>query len=250
MKSNRPVIGIVPDYKEGSKDSYSVRDFYALRINYVEAINHNGGAAIILPYDYGLIDDYLNSIDGILIVGGFFDINPRRYGEETHPKTNLNEVRENFEYNIGQKALKKNLPFFGICNGMHLINILRNGSSIQHIPDHKQYIDHEQKNIPGYDDYSKPYHEVLIENDSQLSKIIKESKIKTNSSHHQAAKKIGNNLQIAAKAFDGIIEAIEDPNHPFLLGIQWHPEFDSAPADSRIFQSFIAAAKIYKQNNR
>ena len=130
MKSSKPVIGIIPDFKEGQKGLYSVKNFYALRVNHVEMINKNGGAAIILPYDYGLIDDYLNSIDAILIVGGYFDINPKRYGEAIHPEVKLNEVRENFEYAIAKKALAKNMPFLGICNGLALINVLRNGSAI------------------------------------------------------------------------------------------------------------------------
>ncbi len=249
MKSNRPVIGIIPDFKEGAKDAYSVRDFYALRANHTDIINKNGGAAIILPYDYDLINDYLSSIDGLLVVGGFFDINPKRYGEEMHPEVNLNEVRENFEYAIGQAALKRNIPFLGICNGMHLINVLRQGSAIQHIPDHKEFIEHEQKHVEGYDDYSTPYHEVSIEKNSKLFDIIGQEKIKTNSSHHQAAKKVGNNLRISARASDGVIEAVEDQNHPFLVGVQWHPEFEASKYDNRIFQAFIKSAKTYKDKN-
>ncbi len=247
MKTSKPVIGIVPDFKEGSQNGYSLRDYYALRVNYIEAINHNGGAAVILPYDYGLIDDYLDSIDGLLIVGGFFDINPKRYGEELHPESNLNEVRENFEYAIGEKALKKRIPFFGICNGMHLINVLRGGSSIQHIPDHKEFIEHDQKYIEGFDDYSKQYHEVILEKKSKLLEIVGQEKMVTNSSHHQATKKVGRDLKISAKASDGIIEAIEDLNYDFLLGVQWHPEFNCCEADNKIFQSFIKAANNYKQ---
>lgn len=249
MKSSKPVIGIIPDFKEGQKGSYSVKNFYALRVNHVEMINKNGGAAIILPYDYGLIDDYLNSIDAILIVGGYFDINPKRYGEAIHPEVKLNEVRENFEYAIAKKALAKNMPFLGICNGLALINVLRNGSAIQHIADHNIYINHEQSHIEGYEDYKTPYHDIIIDESSKLYEIIGHKKIKTNSSHHQAVNKLGDNLSISAKAIDGVIEAIEDKNHPFLVGVQWHPEFESSHHDIKIFESFINAAKKYKLNN-
>ena len=251
MKSSKPVIGIVPDFNEGEKGSYSVKNFYALRVNHVEMINKNGGAAIILPYDYGLIDDYLNSIDAILIVGGYFDINPKRYGEAVHPEVKLNEVRENFEYAIAKKALSKKMPFLGICNGLSLINVLHNGSAIQHIPDHNIYINHEQSKIDGYEDYVTPYHDVILDKNSKLYEIIGREKIKTNSSHHQAVNKLGDNLLISAKAIDGIIEAIEskDKDHPYLVGVQWHPEFESSQHDTKIFESFVNAAKNYKLNN-
>lgn len=249
MKSSKPVIGIVPDFKEGHKDLYSIKDFYALRANHVEVINRNGGAAIILPYDYGLINDYLNSIDAILIVGGYFDINPKRYGEQIHPEVNLNEVRENFEYAIAKNALTRKMPFLGICNGLSLINVLHEGSAIQHIPDHNIYINHEQKNIAGYEDYTIPYHDITIDKSSKLYQIIGQETIKTNSSHHQAVKKLGHNLKISARAVDGIIEAIEGNDHPFLVGVQWHPEFESTAHDSKIFYSFIQAANKYKLNN-
>ena len=248
MKSNKPVIGIVPDFRFGGKDQYSLRDFYALRTNHVEAINSNEGAAIILPYDYNLIDDYLNSIDGLLIVGNFFDIDPKRYGEEIHHAANLNKVRENFEFSISEKALSYKIPFLGICNGMQIINIIYGGTVIQHIPDCKDYINHEQAKIKGFDDYSIPYHEVIIKNPSKLYDIVGQEKIMTNSSHYQATKKAGDGLNIVARASDGIIEAIEKPDHPFLVGVQWHPEFAVSEADSKIFKHFVAAAKEYKNS--
>ena len=124
-KSSRPLIGIVPDYKDGCINGYSVKNYYALRANYVEMVNKSGGAAVILTYDYDLIDSYLESLDGLMIVGGYFDINPRRYGEtEIHHSVKLNDIRENFEHAFGKKAIETNIPFFGICNGMQLINVL------------------------------------------------------------------------------------------------------------------------------
>ncbi len=249
MKSSKPLIGIVPDYKDGCKNGYSIKEYYALRTNYVEMINKAGGAAVILTYDYDLIDDYINSIDGLMIVGGYFDIHPSRYGDdEIHPMTKLNNVRENFEYALGQKAIQTNLPFFGICNGMQLLNVLHGGKVFQHIPDAGKFIDHEQSHIEGFNDYHTGYHNVLIEKDSKLFDIVKQEKFKTNSSHHQAAKQEGKGLAVAARAEDGLIEAIEKTNHPFCLGVQWHPEFEVSEADKKIFVGFINAAKKYKES--
>lgn len=249
MKTSRPLIGIVPDYKEGCPNGYSSRNYYALRANYVEMINDAGGAAVILTYDYDLIDSYLESLDGIVIVGGHFDIHPKRYGEkEIHPQTKLNEVREDFENAFGQKIFKTKLPYLGICNGMQLLNVLHGGSAIQHIPDLEGYIDHEQSHNPDCKDYKTPYHEVVIERNSKLFELAGQEKIQTNSSHHQAAKNVGEGLKIVGRASDGIIEAIENPNHPFCLGVQWHPEFEVTEADKKIFAGFVKAAKEYKKS--
>jgi putative glutamine amidotransferase len=246
---SRPLIGIVPDYKEGCKNGYSTRNYYALRANYVEMINQAGGAAVILTYDYDLIDFYLNSLDGLMVVGGYFDIHPKRYGEnQVHETVKLNDVRENFEHELGFKAIKTDIPFLGICNGMQLINVLHGGKVIQHIPDEKIFINHEQSLIEEFSDYKIAYHEVEIEKDSKLFSLIGEEKIKTNSSHHQAAKNAGKGLKIAARASDGIIEAIEKDDHPFCLGVQWHPEFEVCKADKKIFTSFVGAALNYKNS--
>jgi putative glutamine amidotransferase len=249
IKSSRPLIGIVPDYKEGCENGYSTRNYYALRANYVEMINKAGGAAVLLTYDYDLIDEYLESLDGLMVVGGYFDIHPKRYGEEKiHPTVKLNDVREEFEHELGTKAINTSLPFLGICNGMQLINVLHGGKVIQHIPDEKKFMDHEQSHIEGFKDYHKGYHEVELEKNSQLLAIVGEKKIKTNSSHHQAAMNAGQGLQIAGRASDGIIEAIEKPSHPFCIGVQWHPEFEVSDADKKIFESFVVAAKKYKES--
>jgi putative glutamine amidotransferase len=248
MKSTKPLIGIVPDYRPGSKECYSIRPYYALRCNYVEMIAKSGGIPIIISYEHNLINDYLSFLDGLIIVGGAFDINPNRYKEsEIHSTVKLNITREDFEFKIADAALKTNMPFFGICNGMQLLNVLQQGNIIQNILDDNKFMDHEQVHNPKFNDYSRAYHQVNIEQGSKLAEIIKQDSIITNSSHHQAVKKIGNQLKVSARACDGIIEAIEKTDHPFCLGVQWHPEFNSNNSDQQIFNAFIKEARKYQQ---
>lgn len=249
LKSSRPLIGIIPDYREGGVNEYSSKNYYALRANYVEMVSKAGGAAVILTYDYDLIDSYLESLDGLVVVGGYFDINPLRYGEKNiHHTVKLNDVRENFENAFGEKAIKTSIPFLGICNGMQLINILHGGDFIQHIPDEGKYVDHEQSHIEGFKDSATGYHEVEVVKGTKLFEIVGQGKIITNSSHHQAAKNAGKDLIISGKASDGIIEAIEKPGHPFCIGVQWHPEFEVSQADYKIFLALVEAAKKYKDH--
>jgi len=245
MTQKLPLIGIVLDYKSGSKDSYSIRPHYAIRCNYVEMINKAGGVAILLPYDFAAISTYLSLIDGLMIVGGHFDIHPKKYGEkEIHESVTLNETREEFESALTSCALKTNLPILGICNGMQLINVLFGGNIIQHIPEAGNFLNHEQSKTENHDS-SKSHHLVNIDSSSILHKIVGVDAIQTNSSHHQAIKNVVEPLKISARASDGIIEAIENPLHPFCIGVQWHPEFDVSAADRKIFESFIDAAKNF-----
>jgi putative glutamine amidotransferase len=254
MKNNnsqKPIIGILPDYKDGEINSYSTKSFYALRTSFVDAIAKSGGLAILITYQHDAIDNYLDLIDGLLITGGYFDIDPKSYGEDfIHPTTKLNLKRSEYESAFVTKALaRQTLPILGVCNGMQLLSVLHGGKLIQHIPDekNKNYLDHEQSHISGFQEYGKAYHKVIVKKESRLKTIIGEDEINTNSSHHQAVASVGPELSIVAHADDGIIEAVEKPLHPFCIGIQWHPELNSSPTDVKIFNAFIAKSKEFLQ---
>ena len=248
MTFSRPIIGILPDFKEGAINGYSQKDYYAIRANYVDSINENGGSAILFTYNYDANDTYLSMIDGLMVVGGYMDISPSRYGENfVHPTVKLNLPRENFEHEIVSKALKTNLPIFGICNGMQLISVLHGGKIIQHIPDNPQLMDHEQSHFAEFKEYGKSYHEVDINKDSQFFTIVEQEKFSTNSSHHQAISNVGAGLKVVATAPDGVIEAFEKTNHQFCIGVQWHPEFQNSSADKKLFEEFIKQSASYKK---
>ncbi|HLD76622.1 MAG TPA: gamma-glutamyl-gamma-aminobutyrate hydrolase family protein [Rickettsiales bacterium] len=241
----KPKIGIILDHKEGSEEGYSRRAHYAIRANYIDSISKQNALVILIPYDHNAIDDYIAMLDGLMIVGGAFDVDPTRYGEEFfHPKTHLNKIRENFEFEFAKKFLATKKPLLGICNGMQLINIINGGDIIQHIPDEKgEFLNHEQSKVKGKEDSFKAYHQVFLEENSKLYKIIAQKEIGTNSSHHQAVKNVGKGLKINAYASDGTIEGLEDESHPFCIGVQWHPEFAVSDADDKIFAAFIMACK-------
>ena len=250
MMIDKPIIGIIPDYKEESEQEKSS---YIIRSNYINMIQDAGGVVEIMTYNHDIIDYYLNRIDGLLIIGGGFDINPIKYNEkEVHKTVNINNFRGDFEYNVLSRALKiNNVPVFGICNGMQLINVVLKGSLLQHIEATKNgFMDHEQNNNSNFSTYSQPYHKVKIYKNTKLFNIIGKESIETNSSHHQAIKNIGNDIIISAEASDGIIEAIEYSKHPFCLGVQWHPEFYVNESDKKLFNHFVLASKDYKYEKR
>ncbi len=240
----KPLIGVIPDYKSGGENQYSIRPHYAVRVNYCNIVSNSGGVPLILTYDYNLIDDYLKLCDGLLFVGGNCDIHPKRYNEDQiHKTVSINEVREDFEWEFMQRAMASTLPILGICNGMQLMNVISGGSLIQHIPDEDpQFMNHEQSSVHELADSHLAYHKVNILTPSKLDSIIGRSAVNTNSSHHQAIKNVGQSFVVSARADDGIIEAIEKEGDKYCLGIQWHPEFEVSEADRKIFKSFIQAA--------
>ena len=239
-----PIIGVIPNYKPNAEDAHlSKSSHYFIGTNYIQNLQEIGAKVIILPYDYDSIEFYLNLIDGLMMIGGSFDINPKKYGEKKiHPKTNLNNIREDFEFEFMKQRikLKPKMPFLGICNGMQILNIAFGGSINQHIPDDKTKINHEQSHTKGFKDYHKPYHKINLVEGSKLLEISQGEKyISTNSSHHQAINKVGNDIVVCAICDDGIIEAIEEKNHKFSIGVQWHPEFNSSQIDKNLFKSFV-----------
>jgi len=232
----KPLIALTLDY-ETSK-GYSNYPWYAIRENYFTSIEESGGIGVGIPHNIKDIISLLYKIDGLVITGGNFDIDPNKFGETiVHQTVQLKENRTNFELLAAEIMLNQNKPVLGICGGEQLINVLYKGSLIQHIPDEiKNPIEHEQKN-PRHE----PGHSVRIKDNTKLHSIISTNDIMVNSAHHQAIKTPGNGLIVNALSADGIIEGIEDPTKNFCIGVQWHPEFFIQGADIKLLKAFINA---------
>ena len=218
----QPIVGITSDYHK--KGDIFKGPAYFIGENYVSAVIDSGGVPIILPYscDKRMHEELLKRIDGLLITGGNFDVNPMFYGEK--PIQNIGKFideRTVFEMEIARMALRRDMPVLGICGGEQLLNVAGGGSLYQDIPTQVQEaFDHQQKSSKD-----EPYHSVEIEPGTQLHSIFGCEKINVNSTHHQSVKRTGEGFIINAKAIDGIIEGIESVQHRFVIGVQWHPEF-------------------------
>jgi putative glutamine amidotransferase len=231
-----PLIGITLDYE--TAQTYAAYPWYALRENYITAVEQAGGIPFLLPYVSSQISKYLEVIDGLLIPGGDSDINPCFYGvNERHKRVVTKDNRAQFELKLTEAALKKDLPILGICGGQQVLNVVLGGTLIQHIPDYSSdCLIHEQTQ-PKH----QPTHEIDVVEGTLLHRILKEKTIRVNSTHHQAVEKLGRNVQVNAQASDNIIEAIEVSGQRFCLGVQWHPEYLSTRYDHAIFKAFIQA---------
>lgn len=240
---NKIIVGITLDW-EDSKTYSSYCPWYGLRDNYAKVISRAGATPIMIPYDLTSIKEYINIIDALVISGGDYDLSPTHYDDELKSQTRtLKENRVLFETSLINAAIKKRIPILGICAGMQLMAVkIGKGKLIQDIiSDGYINICHEQKikNIHP----SKPIHSVIIDKDSYLYKILGKEKIEVNSTHHQAVKEINSDFRISAKAPDGIIEAIEHKDYPFMVGVEWHPEYEVTEDDTNIFKEFISVAR-------
>ena len=233
----RPIIGVTADLEEAG--GYSKQPWYALRQNYASAIADAGGLPMALPHEPALTSAYLDAIDGLVVTGGAFDVDPALFGADTqHDTVNLKPGRTEFELKMVRGALARDMPVLGICGGQQLLHVALGGALYQHVPDEAASdIAHEQPNPR-----SEPGHDVLVEPQTLLHRIVRTCRMSVNSAHHQAAKDCPGGVIVSGRAPDGLIEAIEAPAYRFCLGVQWHPEYAIDPGDSAIIEALIEAA--------
>ena len=233
----QPVIGLTLD-SEAPGGYSKTHPWYAIRENYCSAVSAAGGLPILLPHEPEQASSYLGLIDGLIVTGGAFDVDPSLFGAATrHQSVTTKDRRTAFEVAVTKGAIAADMPVFGICGGQQLLNVVLGGTLIQHIPDEvKNALAHEQPNPR-----TEPGHEVTIERGTVLHRITQRDKMAVNSAHHQAVKDVAPGIIVDARAPDGVIEGIEDPTKRFCLGVQWHPEYGIDPGDKRLFLAFISA---------
>jgi len=236
--SGKPCIGITLDSEQAG--GYSKYPWYALRQNYADAIAGAGGLPFSLSHHAMLAAEMLDRLDGLVVTGGAFDVDPALYGGgEKHGTVRLKEGRTAAELALVTGALERGMPVLGICGGQQLLAVALGGTLIQHIPDSIAHaLAHEQpkpRRAPG--------HAVAVTPGTLLHRIVGAAEMHVNSSHHQAVAGAGKRALVNAIAPDGVIEGIEDTAHRFALGVQWHPEFLIDQGDRKIFDAFIAACR-------
>jgi putative glutamine amidotransferase len=234
----RPRIGLTLDAEPPG--GYSRLPWYAIRENYCTAIARAGGLPIALPHQTELAAAYLELLDGLVVTGGAFDLDPSLYGaSERHATVRTKDQRTAFEWAITRAALERDLPVLGICGGQQLLNVVLGGDLIQHIPDAVPgCLAHEQPNPR-----TEPGHTVEVVAGTMLRRIGGCERLEVNSAHHQAAGAIGPGVVISGRAPDGVIEAIEAPDRRFCLGVQWHPEYRISAADEALFAALVEASR-------
>lgn len=240
----KPLIGITPSV-DVNNESYMVSTDNA------QAIIKAGGIPVILPFFSKISDiDYITeTIDGLYMTGGY-DIDPLLFDEEPHQHLGtLTPTRDIFEMICIHQMLDHRKPILGVCRGSQILNIAVGGDMYQDMYTQidRELLQHIQQAPKGHGS-----HFVHVKEGSLLETLTGMKKLLVNSRHHQANRALSVEFEVSGKANDGVIEAIESKEHPFVLGLQWHPENMLAAGDKaslKIFQGFIKACQIRKAEN-
>jgi len=244
--SRLPVIGITADSSEceqtGSRTNRE--GLYSLASRYCDAIENAGGLPIIIPHfrSRAQIRHMLRRLDGLLISGGGFDIDPAYYHEQPIAKLGkINSQRTFTELESIAFGLDRDLPMLGICGGAQAINVALGGSLYQDIATQLPAAQSHQQDERS----DKHGHVAEVSRGTLLYKICGRQRLKVNTTHHQAIRNIGEGLTINAIAPDGVIEGIESKSRSFVLGLQWHPEVlaQREIIQRKIFSFFVSACK-------
>jgi putative glutamine amidotransferase len=234
----KPLIGITTNQSKNTNGQPTV----ALMQSYVNAIMQAGGVPVLIPsmiHDDGW-DALYARLDGILFSGGG-DIALEHFPGDAHPRIDdVDPERDSVELKMLNAAAEDGKPFLGICRGCQVMNVALGGTLYTHIQDQ----------LPKALDHSYPgnmrtvlVHEVKIEEGTLIAEIMGEPILKVNSLHHQGLKDIAPSLRVTGVAPDGLVEAVELPDHPFGIAVQWHPEWLTDQESTRnLFIKFVEAA--------
>jgi len=234
----RPRIGVTVDLDDARAE-------YRLSRQYADALLAAGGLPVPLPYaDAATLGAYVSLCQGIVITGGAFDIAPERYGEARRAACGVAKPdRTAFEWALCSAAFEGRIPVLGVCGGMQLMNVVRGGTLYQDLGQDAGIRAHEQELPAG-----EPSHAVALVPETLLARLLGPTPLSVNSSHHQAVREPGLGVLVSARSPDGVVEAIELPDLPFALGVQWHPErlFQRDPRQFELWRGLVqAAADVY-----
>jgi putative glutamine amidotransferase len=225
----RPTVGITAAVERVSYGSWKEMEAALSPLGYVRSVQRAGGRPLLLVPDErdarepaGILD----LVDALIVTGGAGDVDPALYGQERHPATGpVQEARDAYEVALVREAISREVPVLGICRGMQVINVVYGGSLDQHLP---ETVGHEKhRHNPGtFSD-----HEVRLVPGSLAARAAGRELEPVKSHHHQGIMEVGEGLEATGwSTLDGTVEAVEDPQKKFVLGVLWHPEEDEKSA--------------------
>lgn len=241
----RPIIVVTTTMRAGGSHQLPQA---MLNVQYVTAVEAPGATALLVtPASSAESVRHLLSLAHGLVLTGGEDVDPARYGQPPHPELGtVNPPRDEMEVTALEEALRRRIPVLAICRGCQLLNVALGGTLIQDIPSQRGGdVLHEQTAH-----WSQRWHGARVEPGFGLHAVFGVEELSINSFHHQAIDRLAPGLRATVWAEDGIVEGVEGTDHPWMYGVQWHPERGEAAApgdardpDRRLFWSFVQAAR-------
>ena len=198
---------------------FSAEIGFFLKADLIERLQSLGFEILPLLYDDKNLELKLKTVQGVLIPGGLGDVDPALFGEsKKFDSVKVIRNRCDFEFKLLKETFKQDLPFFGICWGIQVLNVYLGGSLIQDIRSERaDCLLHEK-----CEKDENPMHEIVFAD--AAAKLIGRTKIKVNSTHHQAVAKLADSLENQGTSSDGLIECVKVKDKKFAWAVQWHPE--------------------------
>ncbi len=233
----------VPTGREKSQRFFGLA-LYIMNQTYVRVLEQLGALPVLLPLAMSdaTLRGTFERLDGILLPGGE-DIDPANYGAERHPQLGpTDHERDRTELLLAEWALAAGMPLLGVCRGVQVINVACGGTLYQDLHSERPDLDKHDYFPPKFERF-RIVHNVGVAPDSLLARALGDAH-EVNSMHHQGIATLGNGLRAVGVAEDGLIEAVEMPGLPFVLGVQWHPEelAKTDPHSGSLFNEFVRAA--------
>lgn len=238
--STKPIIGINGDFRAARRDAVPLSWF---NTGYYDSVHAAGGLPLLLPplADDDDLKQFLEMLDGLVLAGCRFDLEPVRLGMDPHPATRaMPSRREDFDRRLCEMAVEMRLPILAIGAGAQTLNVVCGGTLIQHIPEEMPKALHHRDSVE-----TTLRHIIEIEPGTRVDQIYGPGEIRINSQHHMAVAQVAPPFRVSAYAPDGVTEAFESIDEDwFCLGVQWHPENETASAlDMQVFQAFLEACR-------
>jgi putative glutamine amidotransferase len=231
----KPLIALTLDVRPGETGEGKGGKHILDRL-YSDVIAEAGGIPLLAPPCADPVE-LADIVHGWLIPGGF-DIDAAIYGEENHPQSELQDPSRYALESAFYAAFPTEAPVLGICYGCQLVNVLRGGTLRQHLPDELGHDEHR----------GGTWHTLEVEPDSRLGSIVGKE-IAGRCFHHQAIGRLGAGLRVASRSDDGVIEAIEATDRPWLIAVQWHPERSMCNApNQKLIREFVEVARAYAES--
>lgn len=228
----RPIIGITSYLAQARWGPWD-KPAALVPQGYVTGVNGAGGRAVLVPPSLDAIDETLACLDGLIFCGGPDILSGEDDGAAESRADPLVPERDAAERLLLSAALERDVPVLGICRGMQLLNLAYGGTLIGHLPDAVGHDEH-RRSVGAFD-----LHPVDIGPGTTLGGLVG-GRLDVHSSHHQGVGELGAGLVASARAPDGTVEAFEDPERRFVIGVLWHPE---ESADLRLFAALVTAAR-------